>query len=107
MGKRTDLKKAAEVIEKAMRSFVGDQEHEQIHVVESSPGHLRVIVGSSRFKDVGIVERQDMVWEHLNGRVDKDSLRFCWGIHPMDLEEYYEEHFPQDTSSSAYPGVGD
>lgn len=109
---RTALKKAAEELRAAICRFVEPDEQDQVQVVESSPGHLRVIVGSRKFTDVGIVERQNVVWEFLDNQVkakqlQEEHLRLCWGVHPLDPEQYYAEHFPQDSSSSAYPGVGE
>ena len=109
---RTELKSAARSLEIAMKRFVDEDECDQVHVVESSPGHLRIIVGSRQFSNVGIVERQELVWKFLDGQVEsgqltKQHLQLCWGVHPLDTEQYLTEHFPRDTSSSAYPGVGD
>ncbi|MFH0980963.1 MAG: hypothetical protein V2A79_05440 [Planctomycetota bacterium] len=105
MGKATDLVKAAEAIREALVAFVAAGEKDYVHVFESSPGHLRAVVGSDQFKNVGITERQERIWNHLKSKVAAEHLRFCWGIHPLDIEEYYEEHFPQSSSSSAYPVV--
>lgn len=107
----TDLKKAADELQAAIRRFVHDDEQDKVHVVESTPGHLRVIVGSRKFERVGVVERQNMIWEFLDEevkgkRIQAESLRLCWGVHALDPEQYYAEHFPQDQSSSAYPGIG-
>lgn len=108
----TTLKKAAEELEAAIHRFVDDDERDKVHVVESTPGHLRVIVGSRKFENVGVVERQNLVWafldEEVEGkRIQPETMRLCWGVHALDPEQYYAEHFPQDRSSSAYPGIGD
>ncbi|MCK4659684.1 MAG: hypothetical protein KAV82_09215 [Phycisphaerae bacterium] len=105
MGKGADLVKAARAIQQALTEFVREGEKGNVHVFESLPGNLRAVVGSDQFKNMGITERQDMIWDYMEKTVAADHLRFCWGIHPMDLEEYYEEHFPQSPSPSSYPSV--
>lgn len=105
-------KKAAQSLETAMRRFVEEDERDRIHVVESSSGHLRVIVDSRKFDGVGIVERQEIVWKFLNEQVKTNQLqgphlRLCRGVHPLDPEQYLTEYFPRDTSSSAYRGIED
>ncbi len=100
MGKTADLIKAADAIRQALSDFVAKDEKGHVHIFESYPGHLRAVVGSDRFKDMGVAERQNTIWKHMKDKVAAEALRFCWGIHPMDLEEYAEE-FPQSISSSA------
>jgi len=107
VAEKTDLVKAADALRAAMEELVAPKEHENIHVFESVPGHLRVVVGSDSFKGVGITERQERVWKQLKKKVEPGDLQYCWGVHPMDLDEYYAEHFPQGSSSSAYPDIGE
>lgn len=101
VGKGADLAKAARNIERTLRDFVGEREVGMVHVFESSPGLLRAVVGSARFRNMGLTERQKVVWEYLKAHMDEADLQVCWGVHPMDPEEYNEEHLP--TSSSFSP----
>ncbi len=107
MGKGADLARAAHGIEKALIDFVGEDEREFVHVFESSPGHLRAVVGSDRFKNTNVTRRQEIIWNHLKEKVSAHDLRLLWGVHPLDRDEYYEEHSPGSSSSSAYPTVDD
>lgn len=107
MGKGADLVRAAGEIERALSVFVGEDEKEMVYVYQSSPGLLRAVVGSDKFRNVGASERQKMIWKHLKNNVSEADLHVCWGVYPMDPEEYYEEHSPRSSSSSAYPSVED
>jgi len=100
MAEKANLNKAARAIRLALKAFVAKDERDNVQFFESSPGSLRFIVGSDRFKGVGPVDRQDMVWDHLKKHVEDDSLSFCSGVHAYDLDEYEEAFFPQDMSSS-------
>lgn len=105
MGKAADLVQAAKSIEKALREFVHEDEREFVHVFESTPGFLRAVVGSNKFKTIGITERQNVIWRFLKEKVGAEHLQFCWGIHPMDVDEYYDQHVPYRSSSSSYPSL--
>ena len=100
MGEKAALIEAAKAIGKVLKGFVLDNESRNIHYFESSPGHVRFLVGSDRFKGVGPAERQDMIWEHLERRVPPDQLSFCLGVHTMDVAEFTEATFPEASSGS-------
>jgi len=100
VGEKADLIKAAEVIKKAIKGFVRDDEHNNIDVFESSAGHLRVIVGSDVFKDKGPVERQNMIWDYLKNKVPREHLVYCFGVHTMNAAEYEEARFPESAAES-------
>ncbi|UCE60982.1 MAG: hypothetical protein JSU63_04365 [Phycisphaerales bacterium] len=100
MGEKAALIQAAEAIKNAIEAFVHPEEAKNIRVFESSPGHLRVIVGSDRFKGKGPAECQNIIWDHLTDKVPPDQLVYCFGVHPMDVEEYEEEFASQTTGES-------
>ncbi|MFQ5492081.1 MAG: hypothetical protein ACE5GE_15295 [Phycisphaerae bacterium] len=100
MVKKTDLVRAARAIRVSLDGFVGKGEVGQIRIFESSPGHIRVIVGSNRFKNKGIAERQDLIWDYLRSNVPDKHLALCLGVHPLDNAEYEAEFFPQSSSAA-------
>ncbi len=104
MAEKNDLRIAAEAIETALKAFVLDSETQRVHVFESQWGNLRAVVGSARFENMGIGERQEAIWKHLRERVDPKYRVYCYGVHPMDPQEY-EEHFspPSAVGSSDAP----
>ena len=101
MAKKADLIQAADAIRQAILDFVPETEPDKIRVFESSPGILRVVVGSTVFRDMGISKRQETIWKHLRKNVEEVHLRYCLGVHVLDLEEYAAEFFPQSSSSAA------
>ena len=105
MGKGADLARAASAIAEALQRYVEATERGQVHVFESSPGHLRAVVGSVKFRKMDVTERQKQIWKYLNENVDAKHLASLWGVHPLDDDEYHEEHSPQSSSSSAYTAV--
>lgn len=105
MGQKADLIAAAKAIREAIVGFVNAHEAQHVRIFESSPGHLRVIVGSDKFKSMGLTERQDLIWDYLRSKVGETHLEHCWGIHPLDATEYEEEFFPQSYASSSSMSV--
>lgn len=99
MGERADVIEAATAIRRAIEAFVKSEEVRNIQVFESSPGHLRVILGSDYFKGKGPADCQNIIWDYLKKEVPPDQLVYCFGVHPMDVKEY-EEVFPQSVGES-------
>lgn len=88
MGERAAVIQAGKAIASALKGFVSDSESGYIHVFTSVSGHLRVVVGSDRFKGKGPVDRQNLIWDYLKQHVSTEQLVCCHGVHPLDLEEY-------------------
>lgn len=85
---KSDILTAAQEIEKSLLEFVQNRSSDTVHVFESEWGHIRALVGSDAFKDVGAIERQELVWDWLRQHVAAEHLVFLYGVHPMDFEEY-------------------
>ncbi len=82
-----DLAQAADVIDKKLQErFSGASE--KVFVFDTEWGHLRALIGSDKFKGMGLGDRQNVVWDYLKESVPAEHLRFLYGIHPMDLAEY-------------------
>jgi len=97
---KASIIEAADAIRDALRGFVQQGESDNIHVFESSPGCLRVILGSDLFKQKGLTERQKIIWEYLDEHVDRKLLAYCFGVHPLDVQTYKEQLFRQSSSRS-------
>jgi len=52
--------------------------------------HIHAFVGSERFKNKGLGERQEIVWEYLGENVDRRHLSYLFRVEPMDLAEFIE-----------------
>ena len=102
MGKKSDMIEAARAISTALRDYVDEEDRERIQVFESSYGYLRAIVGSKKFRGMGVMRRQDEIWDYLDKNVTQAHLGHCFGVHPLDPDEYDEECFPQSSSSSLH-----
>lgn len=98
---KTSIVDAAEAIHEAFRRFVKQKETDYIQVFESSPGFLRAVIGSDRFKGIGLAERQEIVWEYLNQNVDRAFLAYCFDVQPLDVRTYKEHVFRQSSSRAA------
>lgn len=100
MGEKAALIEAATAIKNAIEAFVKPEEAGNIRILVSAPGHLRVVVGSDRFKGKGPAECQNIIWEYLEKKVPPHQLVYCFAVHPMDAKEYEEEIFPQSVGES-------
>lgn len=81
-------------------------ESENIFVSQSSPNRFRVFLGSDRFKGVGMVERQKLVWDYLSPKLPPEVLDYCAAIHPHTVEEFENAYSsPEESSSSAVPQI--
>lgn len=90
MVSRTDLMEAGTSIENALKDWLTTLGHEDVvaEAWESMPGHIRAVVASDYFKGIGIATRQELVWNRLKENVDPNTLRLCFGVHVLDIEEY-------------------
>ncbi len=85
---KSDILTARREIEKELWEFVHDRTCDLVHVFESDWGHLRAVVASDAFKDVSVVERQELVWKWLREHVASEYLVLLYGVHPLDHAEY-------------------
>ena len=99
MAEKPTLRDNIRRIEEALKSFAGEGAY--AHVFDSSPGYLRAIVVSVRFRGQEASTRQNEVWQHLNDRLDPAELVPLVGVYPYTWEEY-EREFEQ-SSSAPYP----
>jgi stress-induced morphogen len=98
MAQEPDLAVAAEEIENWLRRLADDNP-DGVLVFESSPGNLRAIIASDKFKGVSITKRQNDVWKYLRTNVSAAHLHPLFGVHIYDLEEFARE-FPGEASGA-------
>lgn len=85
---KNDLVIAKDAIEEALKRYVGNGGPPRVLVVETKWGHLHAMVGSDRFKDMGLGGRLETVWEYLRQHVDRKLLAMLYGITAVDDENY-------------------
>lgn len=88
VARQNQLEKAAHAVEHALWELVQNRTSDQVHVFDTEWGHLWALVGSDTFKGMNVVERQDLVWEHLRQRVNQEDLAHLTRVDPMDHDEY-------------------
>ena len=101
MAQKADLIKARKALLLASERFLEGAHRGPVEVYESSSGHLQATVVSDHFKGMGVTHRQDFIWDYLRKNVEQEELLYCFGVHPMDLEEYEEASFPQSPTSGS------
>lgn len=95
MAEKPTLRDNIRRIEEALKSFAGEGTY--AHVFDSSPGYLRAIVVSVRFRKQEASTRQNELWQHLKDRLDPGELVPLVGVYPYTWEEY-EREFEQSSS---------
>lgn len=98
MAQKPDLVAAAGEIEDGLRSLA-DEKQDEVLVFESSPGNLRAIIASDKFKGVSITKRQNDVWKYLRANVSAAHLHPLFGVHIYDLKEFARD-FPGEASGA-------
>jgi len=86
---KNDVVTASREIEGALWEFVHPADATaKVAVFEDESGYLRALIGSGGFKGMDMGERIDRVWAYLRENVSTEHMRFLYGVHPMDLDEY-------------------
>ena len=87
---KRDIKTSLRVIEDSLKQFVGGNGSPRVRVLETQWGHIHALVGSDKFKDVGLGQRQEMIWEYLRKNVTSEYLALLYGVTTMDEASYDE-----------------
>ncbi len=85
---KSNILTAKREIEAALDGFVAGGAVTKVFVYETEWQHLRALIGSDGFRDIGLSARQKMIWSYLQEHVTKESLLFLMAVHPMELDEY-------------------
>jgi len=100
MDQAQDRLKAAEIIQKALESFVEDSEKSHVHVFESPAGNLRAVIGTKKFDQMSPIQRQEAIWHYLDESVPRETLVALFGVDTKDAEEYAADQFRQRSSAA-------
>ncbi len=85
---KNNIVTAIREIDEALNGFVKNRACDKVYVFESEWGHVRALIGSDAFKDMNVIDRQELVWDYLRDKVSPEHLALLYGVNAMDIEEY-------------------
>jgi len=88
VAKQHSLERSAKAIQDCLIGLVKNGSAARVGVSTNQWGHLDVVIGTDKYKELDVIKRDDIVWDHMKKNLDPADLANIGDVRVLSLDEY-------------------